>query len=182
MTLFFWLCITFFNLSTHLVIFGWKLEIRWYIVVTLNSVLFFWELLFLCLLLLLVFSHSVVANSLRPQDYSAPGFPVLSLSLGVCSNSCTLSQWWYPTISFSVIPFSSNLLSFPASGSFPVSQLFPSGVLIIGASTSASALSMNACFSSWLTFLVSKCKILYLCDGFTLWSLLNFLQLLSIEV
>ena len=43
---FFWLCITFINLSTHLVTFGWKLEIRWYIVVTLNSVLFFWGLLF----------------------------------------------------------------------------------------------------------------------------------------
>ena len=116
----------------------------------------------------------VVPSLSRIQLFATPWLqctrlPCPSLSLGVCSNSCPLSQWWYPTISFSVVPFCSNLLSFPASGSFPMSQLFPSGVLVIRASTSASALSMNACFSSWLTFLVSKCKILYLCDGFTLW-------------
>ena len=58
---------------------------------------------------------------------STPGFPVPSLSPGVCSNSCPLSQWCHPTISSSVIPFSSCPQSLPASGSFQMSQLFASG-------------------------------------------------------
>ena len=61
----------------------------------------------------------------------------------VCSNSCLLSRWCHPTISSSVAPFSSCLQSFPASGSFPVSQLFASGGQSIGASASASVLPMN---------------------------------------
>ena len=56
-----------------------------------------------------------------------------SLSPGTCSNSCPLSQWCHPTISSSVIPFSSHLQSFPASGSFPMNQFFPSGGQSIGA-------------------------------------------------
>ena len=62
---------------------------------------------------------------------------------GVCSNSCPLSQWCYPTISSSVTPFSWCPQSFPASGSFPISQLFASGGQSIGASASASILPMN---------------------------------------
>ena len=65
------------------------------------------------------------------------------LSLGVYSNSCTLSQWCHPTISSSVSPFSSCPPSFPASGSFPMSWLFASGGQNIGASTSSSVLPMN---------------------------------------
>ena len=65
-----------------------------------------------------------------------------SLSPGVCSDSCPLN-WCHPTISSSVIPFSSCLQSFPASGSFPMSRLFASGSQSIGASASASALPMN---------------------------------------
>ena len=61
----------------------------------------------------------------------------------VCSNSCSLSQWSYLTISLSAIFFSFCLPSFPASGSFPMSQLFPLGGQNIGASTSASVLPMN---------------------------------------
>ena len=68
--------------------------------------------------------------------------PSLSPSPGVCSNSCTLSQWCHPTISSSVIPFSC-LQSFPASGSFLVSQLFASRGQSIGASASAPFLPMN---------------------------------------
>ena len=60
-----------------------------------------------------------------------------------CSYSCPLSRWCHPTISSSVIPFSSCLQSFPASGSFPVSQFFISGSQSIGASASASVLPMN---------------------------------------
>ena len=62
-----------------------------------------------------------------PMDCSIPGFPVPELSLRVCSNLCPLSQWCHPTISSSIISFSSYLQSFPASGSFPVSWLFASG-------------------------------------------------------
>ena len=63
---------------------------------------------------------------------AAPRPPCPSLSPRVCSNSCPLSQWCYPTISSSVIPFSSCLQSFPASRSFPISQLFASGGQSIG--------------------------------------------------
>ena len=59
------------------------------------------------------------------------------------SNSCPLSWWCHPTISFSVVPFSSLLQSFPASGSFPVSQFFTSGGQSIGVPASASVLPMN---------------------------------------
>ena len=66
-----------------------------------------------------------------------------SLSLGVCSISCPLSQWWYLTISSAATPFSFCPLSFPTSGSFPISQLFASGGQSIGASASASVLPVN---------------------------------------
>ena len=70
-------------------------------------------------------------------------FPCLSLSPGVYSNSCPFSQWWHPTISSSVAPFSSCPQSFPAPGSFPMSRLFASGGQSIGASASASVLPVN---------------------------------------
>ena len=62
----------------------------------------------------------------NPMDCSMPGFPVHDLPRAR-SNSSPLSQWCHPNISFSVVPFSSCLQFFPASGSFPVSQFFPSG-------------------------------------------------------
>ena len=74
-------------------------------------------------------------------------FPCPSLSPRVCSNSCPLSQWCHPTISSPVAPFSSWLQSFPASGSFLMSQLFTSCGQSIGASASASVLPMN--FQDW---------------------------------
>ena len=69
--------------------------------------------------------------------------PCASPTRGVYSNSCPLSWWYHPTISSFVIPFSSRLPSFPASGSFPVSQFFTSGSQSIGVSASASVLPMN---------------------------------------
>ena len=78
-----------------------------------------------------------------------PGFPVLQSSR-VCSNSRPLSQWCHPTISSSVTLFSSCPQSFPESGSFPMSQLFASGDQSIGASASASVLSMN--IQGWFPF------------------------------
>ena len=69
--------------------------------------------------------------------------PCPSLSPGVCLNSCPFSQWCYQTISSSVVPFSSCLQSFPASGSFPMSQFCASGGQRIGALASASVCAMN---------------------------------------
>jgi len=89
------------------------------------------------------FSHSVVSDSLQPHRLKHSRLPCPSPIPEACSNSCPLSQWCYPTISSSVVPFSSHLQSFPASVSFPMSQFFASGGQSIGASASASILSMN---------------------------------------
>ena len=81
------------------------------------------------------------------MDWSVTDFPVLHY-LPVCSNSCALSQWCHPTISSSVIPFSSCPQSFPAPRSFPMSQLFASGGQSIGASALTSVLPMD--IQGWL--------------------------------
>ena len=86
------------------------------------------------------FSCSVVSNSLQPHEPQHTRLPCLSPTPGTCSNSCPLSQWSHPTISSSVIPFSSCPQSFAAWGSFPMSQFFTSGSQSIGASASASFL------------------------------------------
>ena len=107
--------------------------------------------------LLLLFSRSVVSESLQPHELQHTMFPCLSLSPGVCSNSCPLSQWYQPTIWSFVIPFSSCLQSFPAPGSFPISHLFASCCQSIGVSALASVLPMNieGWFSLRLTGLIS---------------------------
>ena len=89
------------------------------------------------------FSHSVVSDSLHPHGLQHTRPPCPSPTPRVYSNSCPLSQWCHPTISSSVIPFSSRLQSFPASGSFPVIQFLASTGQSIGVSTSASVLPMN---------------------------------------
>ena len=86
------------------------------------------------------FSHSVVSDSLRPHGLQHSRPPCSSPTPGVYSNSCLLSRWCHPAISSSVVPFSSCLQSFPASGSFPRSQFFTSGRQSIGVSASASVL------------------------------------------
>ena len=93
--------------------------------------------------LLLLFSHSVMSDFLWPHGLQPARSPCPSPSLRVCSNSSPLSWWHHPTISSSVIPFSSLPQSFPASESFPVSQFFASGGQSIRASASASVLQMN---------------------------------------
>ena len=92
---------------------------------------------------LLLFSHSVLSHSLWPHGPQHTRLPCPSLAPGVCTNSCPLSRWCHPTISSYVTPFSSCTQSFPASESFPVSQVFASGGQSIGVSASASVLPMN---------------------------------------
>ena len=90
-----------------------------------------------------------MSDSLRPHGLQHTWLPRPSLSPGVCSNSCPLSQWCHPTISPSVVSFSFCLQSFPASGSFLMSQLFTLAGQIIGASVSVSVLLMN--IQDWFT-------------------------------
>ena len=94
-------------------------------------------------ILLLLFSHSVLSDSLKLHGLQHARLPCPSPTPGIYWNSCSLSQWCHPTISSSVVPFSSCLQSFPALGSFTVNQLFISGGQSIGASASASVLLMN---------------------------------------
>ena len=89
------------------------------------------------------FSRSVVSDSLQPHEPQHARPPCLSPTPRVYQNSCILSQWCHPTISSSVIPFSSYPQSFPESGSFQISQLLTSGGQSIGVSASASVLPMN---------------------------------------
>ena len=89
------------------------------------------------------FSSSVVSDSLRPHELQHARPPCPSPTPGVHRNPCPLSQWCHPTISSSVVPFSSCPQSFPASRSFQMSQLFASCGQSIGASASKSVLPMN---------------------------------------
>ena len=89
------------------------------------------------------FSCSVMSDSLRPHGLQLARLPCPSPTPGVYSHSCPLSQWCHPTIPSSVVPFSSCLQSFPASGSFPMSQFFESGGQSIGTSASALVLPIN---------------------------------------
>ena len=89
------------------------------------------------------FSSAVVSDSLRPHGFQHARPPCPSPALGVYPNSCPLSQWCHPTISSSVVPFSSHLQSFPASGSFQMSQFFASGGQSFGVSASTSILPVN---------------------------------------
>ena len=102
------------------------------------------------------FSLSVMSNALWPHGPQHARLPCPPLSPRACSHSCPLSQWCYLTISSSAAPFS-YLQSFPASGSFPMSQLFSSDGQNIGASAVASVLPMNiqGWFPSGLTGLIS---------------------------
>ena len=108
------------------------------------------------------FSRSVISNSLRPHGLQHARLPCPSPTPRACSNSCSLSQWCHSTSSSSVAPFSSCLQSFPPSGSFQMSQFFTSGGQSIGASASASALSMNiqGWFPLELTGLISLLETL----------------------
>ena len=92
---------------------------------------------------LVQFNCSVMSDSLWPDGLQHVRLPCPSPTPGACSNSCPSSWWCHPTISPSVISFSSCFQSFPATGSFLRSQFFASGGQSIGASTSASVFPMN---------------------------------------
>ena len=109
-------------------------------------------------LILLLFSWSVISDSLWPHGLQHARLPCPSSSPGTCSNSCPSNQWCHPTILSSVIPFSSCLQSFPASGSFPMSWLFTSGSQSTGASASASVFPMN--IQGWFFFSIDWCDLL----------------------
>ena len=100
-----------------------------------------------------------MSNSLRPQGLQHTRFPCPSPTSGACSNSCPSSRWCHPAVSSSVVPFSSCLQSFPASGSFQMSQFFTSSGQSVGASASASVLPMNIQdwfslgLTGWISFL-----------------------------
>ena len=92
---------------------------------------------------LVQFSCSVGFDSLRPHGPQHARPPCPSPTPGAYPNSCPLSQWCHPTISFSTVSFSSHLQSFPGSVSFQMSQFFASGGQSIGVSASTSVLPMN---------------------------------------
>ena len=108
-------------------------------------------------MLLFFFSHSVVSDSFQPHGPQHTRLSCPSPSPRVCSNSRPLNWWCHPTISSSVIPFSSCLQPFRASGSFPMSLFLTSGGQNIGASASTSVLLMNIqdWFPLGLTHLIS---------------------------
>ena len=103
------------------------------------------------------FSRSVMSNSMRPHWLKHTRLPCPSPTPRTYSNSWPLSRWCHPTISSSVVPFSSHLQSFPVSESLAMSQFFPSGGQSIGVSASASVLPMNSqnWFPLGLTGLIS---------------------------
>jgi len=98
---------------------------------------YFWDSVMLLCISVVQFSCSVVSNSLQPHELQHARPPCPSPTPGVRPNPCPSSRWCHPTISSSFVPFSSCPQSFPASGSFPMSQLFSSG----GQSTGVSALA-----------------------------------------
>ena len=124
------------------------------------------------------FSRSVVSDSLRLPGLQYTRPPCPSPAPGVYSNSCPLSWWCHPTISSSVVPFSSCPQSFPASESFLMSQFFASGGQSIGISASVSVLPVNIqdWFPLGLTGLNMTEQLLKLVEiislTFTLWIIL----------
>ena len=119
--------------------------------------------------MLVQFSRSVMSDSLWPHELQHARPPSPSPTPGVHSNSCPLSRWSHPAISSSVVPFSSCPQSLPASGSFPMSQLFSWGGQSIGVSASASILPTNTHYWSplgWTGWISLQSKGLIKYDNF----------------
>ena len=120
------------------------------IIIASNTIGWLWELNEISSV---QFSHSVVSDSLWPHGLQHARLPCLTPTPGVYPNSCPLSRWCHPTISSSVVPFSSCLQSFPASGSFQMSQLFAIGGQSIGASASNELPGLISFRMDWLDLL-----------------------------
>ena len=123
----------------------------------------------------MLFSCWVMSDFLWPHEMQHARLPFPSLSPGVCSNSCPLSQWCYITISSSATPFSFCLQSFPASGSFPMSWLFTSGGQSIGAS--ASVLPMNE-YSGLISFRIDWLVLFKKLNSYAVFPFIQFWSLL----
>ena len=148
-----------------------------------------------CKCTFLLFCPSVMSNSLWPCGLQHSRPPCPSTPPGTCSNSCPSSRWCHPAISSSVVPFSSCLQSFPASGSFPNRQFFTSGGQNVRVSASASVLPMNTQdwfplgWTGWISTVQgtlksllqhhsSKASILH-CSGFFMVKLSHLYRLLE---
>ena len=103
----------------------------------------------------MLFSHSVMSNSLQPHGLQHTRLPCPSSNLGVCTNPCPLRWWCSLTISPSAAPFSFCLQSYPASGSFPMSRLFTSGGQSAGALASVLPMNIQGWFPLGLIGLIS---------------------------
>ena len=127
---------------------------------------------------LLLFSCYVVSNFLWPYGLKHAMLSCPSLSPGVFSNSCPLSQWCHPIVSCSTTPFSSYPQSVPASGSFPMSLFFASGVQSMGASASVLPVNIQGWFLLGLTHSISLlCKRLSrVMSSVTVWNLDSILK------
>ena len=106
-------------------------------------IIFCWSFIYSVQFSSVQFSHSVVSDSLRPHEPQHARPPCPSPTPGAHPKPWSLSRWCHPAISSSVVPFSSHLQSFPASGSFQMSQLFAWGGQSIGVSASTSVLPVN---------------------------------------
>ena len=119
----------------------------------------FWQLIFSEIItqnnLNLQFSCSVLCDSLWPHGMQLARLPCSSQNPRDCSNSCALNQWCHPTISSSIIPFSSCPQSYSASGSFPMSQFITSGGQSVGDSASVLPMNIQDWFPLGLTGLIS---------------------------
>ena len=112
------------------------------------AVLYVHTYIYACCICSVQFSHSALSDSIRLHEPQHARPPCPSPTPRVYPNSCPLSRWCHPTVSSSVVPFSSCPQSFPASGSFQMSHLFTSGSQSIGFSASTSVLPMNTQDSS----------------------------------
>ena len=112
------------------------------------AVLYVHTYIYACCICSVQFSHSALSDSMRLHEPQHARPPCPSPTPRVYPNSCPLSRWCHPTVSSSVVPFSSCPQSFPASGSFQMRQLFTSGGHSIGFSASTSVLPMNTQDSS----------------------------------
>ena len=144
----FWFFTIEINVCCRLIIYGlYYVEVGSFYAHFLKSFNHKWVLnfvkVFFCIYWDYQFSCSVISDSLWPHRLQHARLPCPSPTPEAYSNSCPLSRWCHPTISSSVVPFSSHLQSFPASGSFQMSQFSASGSQSIGVSASTSVLPVN---------------------------------------